>query len=102
MFLIQLKNLLSIFGLNKFNGSFDLRINRRHGKLKVAGRAKSPLRTAERSDGTVGARNGIFPITIKYNSTPLAHTSTGPPTYESSLNTERSTAKMSSIKIQII
>lgn len=65
----------------------NLRINLRHGKLKVAGNEKSPLKTAERSAGTVGARNGIFPITIKYNKTPELQMSTGPPTYESSLNT---------------
>lgn len=43
--------------------TFNLRINRRHGKLKLAGSEKSPRKTAERSNGTVGARNGIFPIT---------------------------------------
>lgn len=53
----------------------------------MAGNEKSPLKTADRNAGTVGARNGIFPITIKYIKTPNAHTSTGPPTYESSLNT---------------
>lgn len=62
-------------------------MSRRHGKLNVAGSAKSPLSTADRNADTVLARNGIFPITIKYNKTPNAHTSTGPPTYESSLNT---------------
>lgn len=56
-----------------------LRINLVHGRLKCDGRQKSPLRTAALSAGTVGARNGIFPITIKYTKTPNAQTSTGPP-----------------------
>lgn len=69
----------------------NLRISLRHGKLNVAGNEKSPLNTADLNAGTVGARNGIFPITIKYNKMPNAHTSTGPPTYESSLNTKKKT-----------
>lgn len=66
----------------------NLRISLRHGKLNVAGNEKSPLKTADRSAGTVGARKGILEMTIKYNKTPNAHTSTGPPIYESSLNTK--------------
>lgn len=56
-----------------------LRIKRMQGKLSVPGKLKSPRRTEVRKCGTVGARNGIFPITMKYNKTPRAQISTGPP-----------------------
>lgn len=85
---IEKKNEDNYFAMSLSKKLLNLRMSRRHGKLNVAGNEKSPLNTAERSAGTVAARKGIFPITIKYNKTPNAHTSTGPPIYESSLNTK--------------